>query len=147
MPLVPTSYPMDWRTAIIFTWSGLRGAVGMVIALYIFLDPAISDQVRERELQRLGPPYHDEQTRANQTQAGRQQLERRGQREKEDRKQREEGDGMAQRAQGEGEKGNKGEGTNLGRRSVHSAAAAIAAAPFCRATHAVPLGASAQRHR
>ncbi len=40
-------YPMDWRTAIIFTWSGLRGAVGMVMALYILLDPAIADQVGE----------------------------------------------------------------------------------------------------
>ena len=44
-------------------------------------------QVRETGLQRLRPPYHDEQTRANQTQAGRQQLERRGQREKENRQQ------------------------------------------------------------
>ena len=65
---------------------------------------------RETELQRLGPPYHDEQTRANQTQAGRQQLKRRGQREKENRKLKQrQRKGTERLKEGEGEKGNKGE--------------------------------------
>jgi hypothetical protein len=43
--------------------------------------------LREMELQRLGPPYNNEQTRANQTQAGRQQLEDRSTRELKDKRQ------------------------------------------------------------
>ena len=66
-------------------------------------------QVRETEVQRLGPPDHDKPTRANQTQAGGQAttLKRRGQREKENRKQRLRGEGGRHR--GKGEQGSTGE--------------------------------------
>jgi NhaP-type Na+/H+ or K+/H+ antiporter len=36
-----TGYPLTWRSAIVFVWGGLRGAVGMVMSLFIFLDTRI----------------------------------------------------------------------------------------------------------
>ena len=59
----------------------------------------------------MGPPYHDEQTRANQTQAGRQQLERRGQREQESNA-RGKGTERLKRQKARGKRGNRGEESN-----------------------------------
>lgn len=41
IPFNYTGYPMTWRTALVFLWGGLRGAVGMVMALFVFLDEEI----------------------------------------------------------------------------------------------------------
>ena len=38
-----TGYPMTWQSATVMTWAGLRGAVGMCMALFILLDPRIPD--------------------------------------------------------------------------------------------------------
>lgn len=43
IPFQYTGYPLSWRTAIIVMWGGLRGAVGMVMGLFIFLDNKIYD--------------------------------------------------------------------------------------------------------
>lgn len=41
VPFNYTGYPMTWRTFLVFLWGGLRGAVGMVMALFVFLDEEI----------------------------------------------------------------------------------------------------------
>lgn len=41
IPFNYTGYPMTWRTFLVFLWGGLRGAVGMVMALFVFLDEEI----------------------------------------------------------------------------------------------------------
>jgi NhaP-type Na+/H+ or K+/H+ antiporter len=42
-PFNYTGYPLSWRSALVMIWGGLRGAVGMVMALFIFLDTRIHD--------------------------------------------------------------------------------------------------------
>jgi NhaP-type Na+/H+ or K+/H+ antiporter len=42
-PFNYTGYPLSWRSALVMVWGGLRGAVGMVMALFIFLDTKIHD--------------------------------------------------------------------------------------------------------
>ena len=42
-PFNYTGYPLSWRSALVMVWGGLRGAVGMVMALFIFLDTQILD--------------------------------------------------------------------------------------------------------
>jgi NhaP-type Na+/H+ or K+/H+ antiporter len=42
-PFNYTGYPLSWRSALVMVWGGLRGAVGMVMALFIFLDTRIHD--------------------------------------------------------------------------------------------------------
>ncbi|WIA41790.1 hypothetical protein OEZ86_009122 [Tetradesmus obliquus] len=42
-PFNYTGYPLTWRSALVIMWGGLRGAVGMVMALFIFLDTRIHD--------------------------------------------------------------------------------------------------------
>ena len=37
-------YPLDWRKAIVMVWAGLRGAVGVAMSLFIFVDPLIVDE-------------------------------------------------------------------------------------------------------
>jgi NhaP-type Na+/H+ or K+/H+ antiporter len=44
LPLLSTGrvgYPMTWRTALVMTWAGLRGAVGVAMSLFVVLDPLI----------------------------------------------------------------------------------------------------------
>ena len=42
---------MDWRDAVVTTWGGLRGAVGLALALIVFYDDmAICVRVRDRVL-------------------------------------------------------------------------------------------------
>jgi NhaP-type Na+/H+ or K+/H+ antiporter len=36
-------YPLGWRQALVMVWAGLRGAVGVAMSLFIFLDPLITD--------------------------------------------------------------------------------------------------------
>jgi NhaP-type Na+/H+ or K+/H+ antiporter len=36
-------YPLGWRQALVMVWAGLRGAVGVAMSLFIFLDPLIID--------------------------------------------------------------------------------------------------------
>ncbi|KAF8058312.1 NHX8 [Scenedesmus sp. PABB004] len=43
LPFNYTGYPLTWRSATVMVWGGLRGAVGMVMALFIFLDTKIHD--------------------------------------------------------------------------------------------------------
>lgn len=43
IPFNYTGYPLTWRSALVIMWGGLRGAVGMVMALFIFLDQSIHD--------------------------------------------------------------------------------------------------------
>lgn len=38
-----TGYGIDWRSAVVCTWGGLRGAVGLALALLVTLDPLIAD--------------------------------------------------------------------------------------------------------
>lgn len=33
--LAHTGYPMDWKKMLVITWSGLRGAVGLALALVV----------------------------------------------------------------------------------------------------------------
>ncbi|KAK9814099.1 hypothetical protein WJX72_000644 [[Myrmecia] bisecta] len=39
-----TGYGITWRTALVMVWSGVRGAVGLVLALFLLLDQKISDR-------------------------------------------------------------------------------------------------------
>eukprot|EP00775_Hariotina_reticulata_P012274 gene12274-12411_t len=43
IPFKFTGYPLTWKSALVMVWGGLRGAVGMVMALFIFLDDKIHD--------------------------------------------------------------------------------------------------------
>ncbi len=43
LPFNYTGYPLTWRSAFVIVWGGLRGAVGMVMSLFIFLDTKIYD--------------------------------------------------------------------------------------------------------
>lgn len=38
-----TGYSITWRKVIVMVWAGLRGAVGLALALYILLDAEIAD--------------------------------------------------------------------------------------------------------
>lgn len=43
LPFNYTGYPLTWRSALVIMWGGLRGAVGMIMSLFIFLDTKIYD--------------------------------------------------------------------------------------------------------
>jgi NhaP-type Na+/H+ or K+/H+ antiporter len=46
-PLLSTGrigYALGWRQALVMVWAGLRGAVGVAMSLFIFLDPLIKDE-------------------------------------------------------------------------------------------------------
>lgn len=46
-PLLSTGrigYALGWRQALVMVWAGLRGAVGVAMSLFIFLDPLITDE-------------------------------------------------------------------------------------------------------
>lgn len=36
-------YGLNWREAMVLAWGGLRGAVGLALALFVSLDGSISD--------------------------------------------------------------------------------------------------------
>lgn len=38
-----TGYGMTWRKAVVMAWGGLRGAVGLALALFVLLDEDITD--------------------------------------------------------------------------------------------------------
>lgn len=38
-----TGYSITWRKVLVMVWAGLRGAVGLALALFILLDNEISD--------------------------------------------------------------------------------------------------------
>jgi NhaP-type Na+/H+ or K+/H+ antiporter len=38
-----SGYGMDWRSALVLMWAGLRGAVGLALSLFLLLDNAIPD--------------------------------------------------------------------------------------------------------
>jgi NhaP-type Na+/H+ and K+/H+ antiporter len=44
VPFNYTGYPLTWRTALVFMWAGLRGAVGIIMALFVFVDEKIHDE-------------------------------------------------------------------------------------------------------
>jgi hypothetical protein len=58
-PLLSTGrvgYAMTWRTALVMTWAGLRGAVGVAMSLFVVLDPLIeSTEFKVRRLVVFGP--------------------------------------------------------------------------------------------
>ena len=44
-PLLRRSeYSLNWREALVLSWSGLRGAVGLSLALFVLLDDSIADE-------------------------------------------------------------------------------------------------------
>ena len=38
-----TGYGLNWREGVVLWWSGLRGAVGLALSLYLLLDDLIPD--------------------------------------------------------------------------------------------------------
>lgn len=38
-----TGYGVSWQEALVLLWSGLRGAVGLALSLYLLLDDLITD--------------------------------------------------------------------------------------------------------
>ncbi len=38
-----TGYGLSWREGVVLWWSGLRGAVGLALSLYLLLDDLILD--------------------------------------------------------------------------------------------------------
>ena len=38
-----TGYGLNWREGVVLWWSGLRGAVGLALSLYLLLDDLILD--------------------------------------------------------------------------------------------------------
>uniref|UniRef100_A0A7S3GFN4 Cyclic nucleotide-binding domain-containing protein n=1 Tax=Palpitomonas bilix TaxID=652834 RepID=A0A7S3GFN4_9EUKA len=45
-----TGYGLDWQGAVVLTWGGLRGAVGLILALIVLNDPCIDGRVRQNTL-------------------------------------------------------------------------------------------------
>lgn len=39
--LAHTGYPMNWKSMLVIAWSGLRGAVGLALALVVEQTPGI----------------------------------------------------------------------------------------------------------
>lgn len=45
--LMNIGYGFTWQTAVVVSWGGLRGAVGLALALQVYIDHAeVGDKVR-----------------------------------------------------------------------------------------------------
>jgi len=52
--LAHMGYGINWKDALIMTWGGLRGAVGLALALQLFLDPEVDLEYGTQVLFHMG---------------------------------------------------------------------------------------------
>ena len=49
--LMRIGYGLTWQSAVVVCWGGLRGAVGLALALQVYLDhPEIGGKVRKEQI-------------------------------------------------------------------------------------------------
>jgi len=50
-------HKLEWRDSLVATWGGLRGAVGLALAMIVYYDATVCNNIRNKAISEIPPPF------------------------------------------------------------------------------------------